>query len=306
MASRAIWKGTIGFGLVQIPVDLVTAEDRSESLSFTMLDQRNMAKVGYERVNKETGEKVPWEEVVKGYELDSGEFVVLNDSDFQRANVEATQTIDIVQFVELADVDWIYCEKPYFLRPTKKGLKAYALLRDTLRDAGKIGIATVVIRSRQQVALVVPRGDVMVLEIIRYADQIKSEEDLDLPSTELSKMKVTKAERDMAEQLVEGMTQPLDLSQFHDTYREDVLRIIHEKAERGDVNVVTEEEPVEAKPRGREVDLMAMLKRSIEEQGTKKEEKKPASKETAKKPAARKAPPKQTAKKRKASGKKAA
>lgn len=306
MASRAIWKGTIGFGLVQIPVDLVTAEDRSESLSFTMLDQRNMAKVGYERVNKETGEKVPWEEVVKGYELDSGEFVVLNDSDFQRANVEATQTIDIVQFVELADVDWIYCEKPYFLRPTKKGLKAYALLRDTLRDAGKIGIATVVIRSRQQLALVVPRGDVMVLEIIRYADQIKSEEDLDLPSTELAKMKVTRAERDMAEQLVEGMTQPLDLSQFHDTYREDVLRIIHEKAERGDVNVVTEEEPVEAKPRGREVDLMAMLKRSIEEQGTKKEEKKPPSKETAKKPAARKAPPKQTAKKRKASGKKAA
>lgn len=306
MASRAIWKGTIGFGLVQIPVDLVTAEDRSESLSFTMLDQRNMAKVGYERVNKETGEKVPWEEVVKGYELDSGEFVVLNDSDFQRANVEATQTIDIVQFVDAADVDWIYCEKPYFLRPTKKGLKAYALLRDTLRDTGKVGVATVVIRSRQQLALVIPRGEVLVLEIIRYADQIKSEEELELPSTDVSKLNVTKAERDMAEQLVEGMTQPLDLSQFHDSYREDVLRIIHEKAERGEVNVVTEAEPVEKKPaRGREIDLMAMLKRSIEQQGSKAATKTTAANETAgaepKKPAAKKA-----AKKRKPSRKKAA
>lgn len=303
MASRAIWKGTIGFGLVQIPVDLVTAEERSESLSFTMLDQRNMAKVGYERVNKETGDKVPWEEVVKGYELDSGEFVVLNDSDFQRANVEATQTIDIVQFVETADVDWIYCEKPYFLRPTKKGLKAYALLRDTLRDSGKVGVATVVIRSRQHLALVIPRGDAMVLEVIRYADQIKSEEELDLPTTELAKMNVTKAERDMAEQLVDGMTQPLDLSQFHDTYREDVLRIIQEKADRGDVNVVTEEEPVEKKPaRGREVDLMAMLKQSIEQHGAKAATKPAAANETAEKKAAKKP----AAKKRKASRKKAA
>jgi len=306
MASRAIWKGTIGFGLVQIPVDLVTAEERSESLSFTMLDQRNMAKVGYERVNKETGDKVPWEEVVKGYELESGEFVVLNDSDFQRANVEATQTIDIVQFVEAADVDWIYCEKPYFLRPTKKGLKAYALLRDTLRDSGKVGVATVVIRSRQHLALVIPRGDAMVLEVIRYADQIKSEEELDLPTTELAKMNVTKAERDMAEQLVDGMTQPLDLSQFHDTYREDVLRIIQEKADRGDVNVVTEEEPVEKKPaRGREVDLMAMLKQSIEQHGAKGATKQAAANETAEK-AEKKAAKKPAAKKRKASRKKAA
>src|SRR5688572_19420780 len=106
MASRAIWKGTLGFGLVQIPVDLVSAEERSEQLSFTMLDQRNMARVGYERVNKETGEKVPWEEIVKGYEVERGEFVVLNASDFARANVEATQSIDILSFVDAAEVDW--------------------------------------------------------------------------------------------------------------------------------------------------------------------------------------------------------
>jgi DNA end-binding protein Ku len=288
MASRAIWKGTIGFGLVQIPVDLVTAEDRSESLSFTLLDQRNMAKVGYERVNKETGEKVPWEEVVKGYELESGEFVVLNDSDFLKANVEATQTIDIQQFVDAKEVDWTYCDKPYYLRATKKGLKAYALLRDTLADEGKVGVATVVIRTRQHVALVVPHGEALVLEILRYADELRGEDDLDLPSTDLSKLHVTKAERDMAKQLVEGMTQPLDLSAYHDEYREDVLRVIHEKAERGEVNVVTEEEEVEKPARPREVDLMAMLKRSIEERGEKKAPKKKAASTTKKRPATKK------------------
>lgn len=286
MASRAIWKGTIGFGLVQIPVDLVTAEDRGESLSFTLLDQRNMAKVGYERVNKETGDKVPWEEIVKGYELESGEFVVLNDSDFLKANVEATQTIDIQQFVDAKEIDWMYCDKPYYLRPTKKGLKAYALLRDTLADEGKVGVATVVIRTRQHVALVVPHGEALVLEILRYADELKSEEDLDLPNTDLSKLHVTKAERDMAKQLVEGMTQPLDLSAYHDEYREDVLRIIHEKAERGEVNVVTEEEEIEKPARPREVDLMAMLKRSIEERGEKKAPKKAST--TKKRPAKKK------------------
>jgi DNA end-binding protein Ku len=268
MASRAIWKGTIGFSLVQIPVELVSAEDRSETLSFTMLDQRNMAKVGYERVNKETGEKVPWDEIVKGYEVESGEFVVLHESDFVRANVDASRTIDIAQFVDVAEVDWMYCEKPYYLRPDKKGLKAYALLRDTLRDEKKVGVATVVIRARQHLALIVPHGDVLVLEIIRYADELKDEEELEMPGTDTGKLGVSKAERDMAKQLVEGMTRPLDLSEFHDTYREDLLKLIHERAERGDVNVVTEEEPAPAAPRARDVDLMAMLKRSIEQGGS--------------------------------------
>lgn len=261
MASRAIWKGTLGFGLVQIPVDLISAEERSEQLSFTMLDQRNMARVGYERVNKETGEKVPWEEVVKGYELDNGEYVVLNESDFARANVEATQSIDILSFVSAADVDWIYADKPYYLRPAKKGEKAYALLRDTLAEEKKVGIAQVVIRSRQHLAVVMPREDAIVLEILRYPDELKSVEELELPSS----VKITKAEKQMAKQLVDSMTSTLDLSEVHDTYREDLLRIIHEKAERGDVNVVTEEEEVPKPARGRDVDLMAMLKRSLEE-----------------------------------------
>ncbi|HEY8432169.1 MAG TPA: Ku protein [Sandaracinaceae bacterium] len=263
MAARAIWKGTIGFGLVQIPVELVSAESKSGGLTFTMLDQRNMGRVGYERVNKETGEPVPWEEVVKGYEIDEGEFVVLNESDFARANVEATQTIDIVQFVAADEVDWIYCEKPYYLRPTKRGLKAYALLRDTLRETGKVGIAKVVVRARQHVAVVLPRGEALMLEILRFPEEIRSEEEVDLPEARPDALAISPLERDMARQLVEGMTRPLDLSQFTDEYRRDLLRLIEEKAARGEVNVVRPPEPVEraATP---EVDLMSMLKQSLQ------------------------------------------
>ncbi len=264
MPARAIWKGAISFGLVQIPVELVSAESRHGGVSFTMLDQRNMARIGYERVNKETGERVPWDEIVKGYEIDDGEFVVLDDGDFARANVEATQTVEIVQFADADEVDWVYCEKPYYLRPTKRGFKAYALLRDTLRKMQKIGIATVVIRARQHVAAVMPRGAALALEILRYADEIRDEGEAGVSAEGADALGVSPMERQMAEQLVEGMTRPFDLSRFHDDYHDDLMRIIEEKAERGEVNVVTEPEEVE-RPAAREVDLMALLKQSLAE-----------------------------------------
>lgn len=279
MAARAIWKGTISFGLVQIPVELVSAEARHGGVSFTMLDQRNMAKVGYERVNKETGEPVPWEEVVKGYEIEDGEFVVLDDSDFARANVEATQTVDIVQFADAGEIDLVYCEKPYYLRPTKRGLKAYALLRDTLRATDKIGIAKVVIRARQHIAAVVPRGEALALEILRFADEIREQHELELPETDASELGVSPLERQMAEQLVEGMTRPLDMRAFEDEYTSDLLRIIEEKAQRGEVNVVTEPTKVE-RPEVREIDLMSMLKQSIAANEATATKAKPARKKT--------------------------
>jgi DNA end-binding protein Ku len=266
MVARAIWKGTISFGLVQIPVELVSAEARHGGVSFTMLDQRDMAKVGYERVNKETGAPVPWEEVVKGYEIEDGEFVVLDESDFARANVEATQTVDIVHFAGADELDWLYCEKPYYLRPTKRGLKAYALLRDTLRETNKVGIAKVVIRARQHIAALVPRGEALALELLRFADEIRDRHELELPESDASQLGVSALEKQMAEQLVEGMTRPLDLGQFKDEYRDDLLRIIEEKAQRGDVNVVTEPTAVE-RPEARELDLMAMLKQSLSATG---------------------------------------
>ena len=267
--ARAIWKGHISFGLVQIPVSLYTAVERDD-LSFTMLDQRNMAKVGYERVNKETGEPVPWEEVVKGFAVDKDEYVVLTDEDFAAANVEATQTIDILKFVDAGAIDPMYYEKPYYLEPTKKGQKAYALLRETLRESGMVGIAKVVIRRREHLAAATVRGDAIVLEILRFAHELRGMEELELPESGKKKLEVTQAELKMAQQLVSGMAGEWDPNEFHDEYREDLLALIDRKVKAGDVNVVSPPEAYEeAEPRApRGVDLMSLLKDSIAEQGS--------------------------------------
>src|SRR5919109_3145695 len=150
--ARGLWKGAISFGLVNVPVELFSAKKRAAELDMTMLDKRNLAPVGFKRVNKETGREVPWSEVVKGYEYEDDKFVVLSEEDFRRANPELAKTVDIQAFVELADIAPQYFETPYYLIPGKRGEKAYALLRDTLKKAGKVGVATVVIRTRQYLA----------------------------------------------------------------------------------------------------------------------------------------------------------
>jgi hypothetical protein len=156
--ARGLWKGAISFGLVNVPVELFSAERRSSELDLTMLDKRDLAPVGYKRYNKSTGEDVPWAEIVKGYEYDDDKYVVLSDEDFRRANVEASKTVDIQAFVDLKDIPPLYFETPYYLAPGKRGEKAYALLRDAMKKAGKAGIATVVIRTRQYLAAVMPAG----------------------------------------------------------------------------------------------------------------------------------------------------
>ena len=159
---RVLWKGAISFGLVHIPVGLYSAEKRN-NFDLTMLDRRDMKPVGFKRYNKETGEDVPWDQIVKGYEYEKDRYVVLTDEDFRRANVEATQTIDILRFVEGKEIAPMYFEAPYYLAPDRRGEKGYALLRETLKQTGKVGIANVVIRTRQYVAALVPVGDVIVM-----------------------------------------------------------------------------------------------------------------------------------------------
>ncbi|HEV8245606.1 MAG TPA: Ku protein, partial [Polyangiaceae bacterium] len=177
---RAIWKGSIAFGLVQIPVALHSAEEPDE-LSFDLLDRRDLAPIGYERINKRTGRKVEWKNVVKGYEYRDGKYVVVTDADFEQANVEATHTIDIEQFVDLAAVDALYFERPYYLSATKAGRKAYALLRETLDKARKVAVCKVVIRTRQHLALVMPWHDALVLMLLRFDHELREPSGLDLP-----------------------------------------------------------------------------------------------------------------------------
>lgn len=267
--ARAIWTGTIGFGLVQIPVGLHTAEDSAE-LEMTMLDKRNFSPVGYERVNKKTGKEVPWESIVKGYQHSDGKFVVLTDADFAEANVEATRQIDILDFVELSEVDPRYIDRPYYLAPLKAGKKSYALLREVLRRSGKAGVGKVVIRTRQHLAAVVAHEDALVLLLLRFADELRDAKGLDLPSTNLKALGVTAKELSMAERLIEGMVSKFDPAKYEDEYRRDLLRLIQRKVKAGELNTIPE--AGRRKPKAPAVpaaiDLAELLAQSV--QGAKK------------------------------------
>jgi DNA end-binding protein Ku len=272
--ARAIWKGSISFGLVNIPVGLYSAESRDE-IHFKLLDRRNMSPIHYKRVNEESGREVPWDETVRGYEFADGKYVALTDADLKRAAPEATQAIDILGFVDLEDISPLYFDKPYYLAPDKKGAKSYALLREVQRRTGKAGIAKVVIRTRQYLAAVVARGDVLTLELMRYAHELRDPKDLDVPH---GKQGVSDRELQMAERLVEGMVEKWDPEKYKDDYRQDLMKMIKERVEAGELEASSEPAPKREKPAGGQVvDLMALLKSSLEGGG-----KKPAKKAAAK------------------------
>jgi DNA end-binding protein Ku len=289
--ARAIWKGSISFGLVNIPVGLYAAETRND-ISFKMLDKKTMSPIHYKRVSEESGKEVPWDETVRGYEFESGQYVVLSDADLKGAAPEATQTIDIVDFVDLEEISPLYFDKPYYLGPDKKGSKAYALLRETLRRTGKVGIAKVVIRTREYLAAVVARGDVLTLELMRYAHELRDPSELDVPA---GKQGVSDREIDMAERLVEGMVSAWDPEKYKDSYRDDLMKMIEKRVEAGQLEKSPEPAAkAEKAPRSNVIDLMALLKQSVEE-GGKPGRKAPAKAASSKKTPAKKAPVKKAA-----------
>jgi len=225
---RELWKGAIRFGLVHVPVGLYPAE-QSEELSFTMLDRRDLQPVGYKRYNKATGDEVPYDQIVKGYEYEDGRYVTLEKEDFKRANVEASQTIDIVGFVDAGDIPPYYYEAPYYTAPAKHGEKGYALLRETLERTHKVAIANVVIRTRQHLAMLYPRENHLILNTLRYQNEIRPAEDIDVPK-DLHAAKVQPNELKMAERLIDDMTMKWKPEEYHDTYRDDLMKMIEEKA----------------------------------------------------------------------------
>jgi DNA end-binding protein Ku len=257
--ARALWKGAISFGLVNVPVELHSAKKRSAELDMTMLDKRDLAPVGYKRVNKSTGKEVAWGDVVKGYEYKDDKYVVLSDEDFRRANPEASKTVDILAFVELKDIQPQHFETPYYLKPEKRGEKAYALLRDTLAKAGKAGVASVVIRTKQYLAALLPQGEVLVLNTLRYQDELKDPAELEIP-----RAKVTSKELDMALRLVEDMADDWRPEKYKDTYREDLLKRVKEKVKAGESEEITEPEKEPRAKSADVIDLMSLLKQSVE------------------------------------------
>ncbi len=267
--GRAIWSGVVGFGLVQIPVALHGAEDRDE-LDMTLLDKRDFSPVGYERVNKKTGAEVAWKDIVKGYEHAKGKYVVLTEQDFEQANVESSRQVDILGFVDFADIDPRYIERPYYLAPQKVGKKAYALLRETLRRTGKAGIGKIVIRTRQHLAAVIAHERALLLVLLRFADELKPESDLDLPELSLKKLGLSSKELAMAEQLVEGMAETFDPEKYGDDYRRDLMKLIQRKVKAGEINSLPEATKQKARRPSspRAIDLADLLAKSV--QGPKK------------------------------------
>lgn len=263
---RVLWKGAISFGLVHIPVGLYSAEKRN-SFDLTMLDRRNMKPVGYKPYNKETGEEVPRDEIVKGYEYEKDRYVVLTDEDFRQANVEATQTIDILRFVEEDEISPLFFETPYYLAPEPRGEKGYVLLRDILKKTDRVGIATVVIRTRQYVAALLPVDEMIMMNTLRYANEVNDAHELDL-SPKRKAGGITAKEKEMAVKLVEEMTDTWDPDDYHDTYHEDLLKLIDKRVKAGHTEVISAVEAAEAHEeprRGKVVDLMTLLKRSVQD-----------------------------------------
>lgn len=264
--SQPIWKGHISFGLVSIPVELRPAESRDD-LDLDLLDRRDHAPIGYRKFNKNTGKEVPREQIVRGYQYQPGKYVVLTDADLQRASVERTQRIDIRYFCDAAEIAPLYFDRPYYLEADPRNGKPYALLREVLERTGKVGIASVVLRTRQYASALFPMGKILVLDLLRYSEELRDPGEIHAPARGPRSTKSPERELKMAERLVAEMSASWDPDEMHDEYRTELLAFIKRKAGKGEV-----EEVVQASRRkdegGRVLDMMSLLKRSLEQPGT--------------------------------------
>jgi len=258
----AIWKGSVAFGLVNIPVELRTAV-RSDHISFRMLHGEDLSPIKYERVCQAEGEPVPWNEIVKGYEYEKGKFVVLTDKDFKAAAVEKTNTIDILDFVRQEEIDPRYFETPYYLVPAKGAEKSYALLREAIRSTEAVGIGKIIIRQTQHLVGIKVLDEALVLEIMRFSNELVDPSEYSFPGRE----NVRPQELKMAQQLVENLEESFDPSKYTDEYRANLMKVIKAKMRGKKIKLEEPEgEPVDSGV----LDLMSRLKASLEKGGGKK------------------------------------
>jgi DNA end-binding protein Ku len=260
--ARPVWKGHISFGLVSVPVQLYPAEVRAD-ISFHLVDSRNSARVQYQRVNSETGEEVPWDKIVKGYEYADESYVLLSDEELASASVEMTRSIEIEQFVDVATIDVRYFDRPYLITPAKGGEKAYVLLREAARKEGMAGIATIVIRARQHLAAVLVQDDALLLELLRFPQELRAIDDYDIPGKDLRRHKVNQKEIDLAAQLIKGMTAEWDPEQYHDEYRDVLMKLIQKKIKSGKTEAIEDVEEEEPEEEPKTINFMDVLKKSV-------------------------------------------
>ena len=269
-APRVLWKGAISFGLVHIPVALYSATT-DHGIDFDWLDKRTMDPVGYKRINKKTGKEIPREQIVKGVEYEDGEYVVLSDKEIAAAYPKTTQTIEIETFVPANGIPFVYLERPYYVAPINRGAKVYALLRETLQRSGRVGVARVVIQTKQHLAVLVPVGPGLVLNLLRWGADIRPWTDLPLPSEDAKKAGLTERELKMAKELVEDMSADWDPNEFKDEFKDEILRLVDRKVKAGQTETVTQPEPEEgqsSESKGAKIiDLTELLQRSLRNKG---------------------------------------
>lgn len=271
-APRVLWKGAISFGLVHIPVALYSATT-DHGIDFDWLDKRTMDPVGYKRINKKTGKEIAREQIVKGIEYESGEYVVLSDKEIAAAYPKTTQTIEIETFVPANGIPFVYLERPYYVAPINRGAKVYALLRETLQRSGRVGVARVVIQTKQHLAVLVPVGPGLVLNLLRWGADIRPWTDLPLPSEDAKKAGLSERELKMARQLVDDMSAEWNPDEFKDEFKDEILRLVDKKVKAGQTETVTQPEPEEEQStegRGAKIiDLTELLQRSLRKGGGK-------------------------------------
>jgi DNA end-binding protein Ku len=264
--ARALWSGSISFGLLNIPVQLMPGEKRTD-LRFHLMDTRNKARVRYERINAETGEEVPWHDIVKAFEYKKGDYVVLEAADLKAAAPQSSESVDIESFIPADAVPVEYFERPYYLLPPKKAAKSYVLLRETLKQLKRVGLARVVIRTREYLALVMPRDDALMLMVLRYPQEIVPADEYAFPDGSLGDYRLGKRELDMARQLVESMGGAWQPKEYRDEFRAKLSKVIEERM-RHKGSRIEKSEPAGAQPSDKVVDLMAVLRRSLDERGS--------------------------------------
>ncbi|SDR25294.1 DNA end-binding protein Ku [Pseudomonas grimontii] len=272
---RAIWKGAISFGLVHIPVSLVSATS-AQGVDFDWLDKRSMDPVGYKRVNKTTGKEVTKDNIVKGVAFEKGRYVVLSEEEIRSAHPKSTQTIEIIAFVAGDQIPLQNIDTPYFLAPDKRGGKVYALLRETLRKTRKVALANVVLHTKQHLAALMPLESALVLVMLRWPAEVRSLDELELPS-DVTKPSLAKGELDMAKCLVEDMSADWQPEDYRDSFQEKIMALVAKKAKAGKIEDVESQEGSEERKSADVIDLTELLKRSLAG--------KPAAKKTAKKKA---------------------
>ena len=297
MAARPIWNGTLSFGLLNIPIQLMTGERRNE-IHFRMMDARNKAPIKYERVNAETGEEVPWKEIVKAYEYSKGNYVVLEPEDIAAAASEAREVIEMEGFVDRTEIPDSYLEKPYVLVPGKKAEKGYVLLREVLKKTGKVGIGRVVIRTKEYLAMVEPFEDALQLILLRFPQEVVDIAEYNVPEGSATKWHISPKEMEMATTLLESMATQFNPDDYQDEFKERLSAVIKKRLKaKGATTTVEEEEGPAHDATTNVVDFMSLLKKSLEKKGE-APAKAPARK-TAKKPATKKAATKSTSKSKK-------